>query len=172
MGFDLQPILNGDLIQLRPLENRDFNDLFLVAQDPLIWEQHPIKKRYEKEIFKSFFKESLASGGALVAIDSKTQEVIGSSRFYGYNPLKSEIEIGWSFLARSHWGGLYNGEMKHLMLQHAFKYVDKVIFLIGTNNIRSQQAIKKIGGVYKGKQPDTNGNESYIYQITKNQNEH
>jgi len=166
MAFDLQPTLKGDLVQLRALQNSDFNNLFLVARDPLIWQQHPAKNRYKQQVFESFFKESMESGGALIAIDCKSQKIIGSSRYHAYNPEKSEIEIGWSFLARSYWGGLYNGEMKRLMLQHAFKYVDKVIFLVGTTNIRSQHAIKKIGGAYAGTRPDSRGNESYLFQIT------
>jgi len=121
MSFDLQPILKGELLGLRPLRPEDFNDLCAVASDPLIWEQHPIKDRYKEEVFKGFFREALESGGALIAIDSKDGQVIGSSRFHGYDKEKSEIEIGWTFLARSHWGGIYNREMKQLMLRHGLQ---------------------------------------------------
>src|SRR6266852_2347816 len=139
MSFDLQPILKGKLLELRPLRPEDFNDLYAVASDPLIWEQHPIKDRYKEEVFNAFFREALESGGALIAIDSKDGQVIGSSRFHGYDKEKSEIEIGWTFLARSHWGGVYNGEMKHLMLRHAFRFVNGVIFLVGPQNVLSQR---------------------------------
>src|SRR5947209_6246369 len=108
MSFDLQPILKGELLGLRPLRPEDFNDLYAVASDPLIWEQHPIKDRYKEEVFNAFFREALESGGALMANDSKDGQVIGSSRFHGYDKEKSEIEIGWTFLARSHWGGINN----------------------------------------------------------------
>ncbi len=166
MSFDLQPILKGELLELRPLRPQDFHDLYAVASDPLIWEQHPMKDRYQEEVFKGFFREALESGGALIAIDVKDGEVIGSSRFHGYDKEKSEIEIGWTFLARSHWGGAYNQEMKQLMLQHAFKFVKSVIFLIGPQNIRSQRAIEKIGGVRVGLRRDGGGRESLVYQIT------
>jgi RimJ/RimL family protein N-acetyltransferase len=166
MGFHLQPILKGDLLELRPLQAADFDDLFAVAADPLIWEQHPVKNRYEKEVFEVFFRESLESGGALIAIDSKDSKVIGSSRFHGYDRNKSEVEIGWTFLARSHWGGVYNRELKQLMLQHAFKFVGSVIFLVGTRNFRSQRAVEKIGGVCVGTRPDGGGHDSLVYQIT------
>jgi N-acetyltransferase len=109
MSFDLQPILQGDLLALRPLRPDDFDDLYLVASDPLIWEQHPANDRHKKEVFEMFFHDALESGGALIAIDSKDGHVIGSSRFHGYEKEKSEIEIGWTFLAWSHWGGIYNG---------------------------------------------------------------
>lgn len=167
MPFDLQPILKGHLLELRPLRAEDFNDLYRVAADPLIWEQHPIKERYQEEVFKEFFREALESGGALVAVDSRDGRVIGSSRFHGYDEEKSEIEIGWTFLARSHWGGIYNREMKQLMLRHAFRFVESVIFLVGTENWRSQRAVEKIGGVRVGPRRDASGRESFVYQITR-----
>src|SRR5690242_15435720 len=120
MSFDLQPTLKGNLLELRPLRASDFGDLYAVASDPLIWEQHPARDRWKEDVFKTLFRESLNSGGALIAIDSKNRQVIGSSRFHAYDEQKSEVEIGWSFLARSRWGGVYNREMKELMLRHAF----------------------------------------------------
>ena len=137
-----------------------------MAADPLIWEQHPAKDRYQEEQFRVFFREALESGGALVAIDTKDGRVIGSSRFHGYDGDKSEVEIGWSFLARSHWGGRYNGEMKQLMLQHAFRFVDRVVFLVGLHNRRSQRAVEKLGGVRVGSRPDASGRDSIVYEIT------
>jgi N-acetyltransferase len=166
MPFDLQPALQGVLLELRPLRSEDFHNLYAVASDPLIWEQHPVKDRYKEEVFKEFFRESLESGGALIAIDSKDGHVVGSSRFHGYDEENSEIEIGWTFLARSHWGGIYNREMKQLMLRHAFKFVRSVIFLVGPQNLRSQRAMEKIGGVRVGSRPDASGQNSFVYQIT------
>jgi N-acetyltransferase len=154
MPFNLQPILKGELLELRPLRAEDFHDLFAVAADPLIWEQHPTSDRYKEEVFKEFFRDALESGGALVAVDSKTGWIIRSSRFHGHDEEKSEVEIGWTFLARSHWRGVYNGEMKRLMLRHAFRFVGSVVFLVGPRNLRSQRAAEKIGGVRDGSRPD------------------
>ena len=166
MSFDLQPILEGELLRLRPLRPEDFHDLYAVASDPLIWEQHPNSDRYKEEVFREFFREALESGGALIAIDSRDGRVIGSSRFHGYDGDKSEIEIGWTFLARSRWGGIYNGEMKRLMLRHAFRFVKSVIFVVGPQNLRSRRALEKIGGVCVGSRPDAGGRERLVYQIT------
>jgi RimJ/RimL family protein N-acetyltransferase len=167
MSFVLQPNLEGKLLSLRPLRPEDFHELYAVASDPLIWEQHPNSDRYQEEVFKEFFREALESGGALIAIDAKDARVVGSSRFHGYDPEKSEIEIGWSFLARSHWGGKYNGEMKQLMLRHAFQFVNSVNFIIGARNLRSQKAIEKIGGIRVGSRVDKNGRDNSVYQIAK-----
>jgi RimJ/RimL family protein N-acetyltransferase len=168
--FELQPRLPGKFIEVRPLTPGDWEGLFRVASDPLIWEQHPAGDRYQEEVFKEFFREALESGGAFVVIDRKTQKIIGSSRYFGFDPAKSEIEIGWTFLARSHWGGVYNGELKRLMLDHAFKFVDSVVFLIGPMNVRSQKAVENIGGVMierREKMIRGEAVEQVVYQIKK-----
>jgi RimJ/RimL family protein N-acetyltransferase len=165
MPFDYQPELQGELVALRPLRAEDHEALYAVAADPLIWEQHPDKTRSEPDGFRRFFQEALASGGAMVVTDRKTGEVIGSSRFHGYDPLQDEVEIGWTFLARSHWGGRYNGEMKQLMLRHAFRFVRRVVFLIAPGNIRSQRAVTRIGAVRAGTRWDSAGAESYVFAI-------
>lgn len=166
MPFDLQRDLKSDLVELRPLREDDYHELYAVASDPLIWEQHPVRDRYREQVFSEFFREAMASRGTLVVIDSSEDRIIGSSRFHGYNAARSEVEIGWTFLARSHWGGTYNKEMKRLMLEHAFKFVDSTVFLIGPENIRSQRAIEKIGGVRVGTRIDSGGRHSLVYQIT------
>jgi N-acetyltransferase len=164
VGFDLQPHLKGELLELRPLATDDWDELFAVASDPLIWEQHPEQDRYTENVFGTFFKEALESGGAFVIIDRQTQHIIGSTRFYGYDPDKSEIEIGWTFLARKYWGGRFNAEMKRLLLNHAFKFVESVVFFVGEDNVRSQKAMEKVGAIkvgtatrmYGNRQPSTN----------------
>ena len=109
-------------------------------------------------MFRIFFKDALESGGAFVIIDRKTQQIIGSTRFYGYDPEKSEIEIGWTFLARKYWGGRYNAEMKRLLLNHAFKFVESVVFFVGEDNVRSQKAMEKVGAIKVGTATRAYGN--------------
>jgi RimJ/RimL family protein N-acetyltransferase len=167
VAFDLQPTLQGELLTLRPLRPEDFPDLYAVACDPLIWEQHPNSDRHKEEVFREFFRGALASGGALAAVDKRDGRTIGSSRYHGYAPERSEIEIGWTFLARSHWGGVYNGEMKQLMLRHALRFVASVVFLVGPRNLRSQRALLKIGAVRVANRTDGSGQESFVYEIRK-----
>jgi RimJ/RimL family protein N-acetyltransferase len=164
--FELQPTLKGALLELRPIRAEDFSALFAVASDPLLWEQHPEPDRYTEEVFRGFFRGALESGGGLIVTDARDGRVIGSSRYFGYDETRREIEIGWSFLARSHWGGRYNREMKALMLRHAFQFVDSVVFLVGPENWRSRRAMEKIGGVLIGPRPNGVGRESVVYQIT------
>ncbi len=163
--FDLQPVLTGALVHLRPMREEDFDDLYAVASDPLIWEQHPQPDRWRREVFRAFFDKGLASGGALVVIDRADGRLIGSSRFHLHDEEPDAIEIGWTFLARSHWGGRYNGEMKRLMLCHAFRFVPRVFFLVGATNGRSQRAMEKIGALRDGLRTIEGGQPHFVYRI-------
>jgi RimJ/RimL family protein N-acetyltransferase len=165
--FDPQPHLIGELVEVRPLREADFAALQAVAADPLIWEQHPATDRHREEAFRAFFADHLGSGGALLVLDRRSGEVIGTSRFHGYEPERGEVEIGWTFLARSHWGGTYNRELKALMLGHAFRFVRTVVFLVHPDNIRSQRALEKLGAVRVGERPDAGGQRSLAYAIAR-----
>lgn len=142
---DFQPHLTGSLVELRPIAPEDWDALFAVAADPLVWEQHPNNDRHERKVFEFFFVEALASKGALVAIDRASGRIIGSSRYYGWNAEARSVAIGFTFLARACWEKGYNRDMKDLMLRHAFKFAKTVIFHIGEHNKRSRAAIEKIG---------------------------
>lgn len=167
MAFDLQPRLSGRLLHLRPLLPDDFDALYSVAADPQIWEQHPVREHHQLEFFRGWFARSLESGGALIAIENRQNRVIGSSRYHSYNEAESEVVIGHSFLARAYWGGVYNGEMKHLMLRHAYQFVENVLFLVGPGNSRSRNAVEKIGGVPVGMRPDSSGRDAVVYRMRK-----
>ena len=144
--INLQPTLENDLVVVRPLRNEDFEALFQVANDPKIWELHQNPDRHELTVFKQFFKDAMASNGAFVIIEKATQKIIGSSRFRIHETSKEAVEIGWTFLSRDFWGGIYNRSFKNLMLVHAFKHFDYVLFNVDENNFRSQKAVKNLGG--------------------------
>jgi N-acetyltransferase len=147
-NFPSQPTLVGDALILRPLRAEDFVPMYTAASDPLIWEQHPDPKRYQRGVFEAnFFAPAMAGASALVVVDRANSQVIGSSRFYEWDPVKREVAIGYTFLIRSHWGGDTNREMKALMLAHAFRFAQRVWFHVGANNLRSRKAMEKIGGV-------------------------
>lgn len=141
-----QPInLETDILKLVPLTASDFDGLFETASDPFIWEQHPTKDRYKKEVFQLYFDGAVASKTAFLIMDTVTQKLIGSTRYYDNKPEHSSIAIGYTFLNRAYWGGTYNKASKKLLLDYAFQYVDKVYFHIGATNLRSQKAILNIG---------------------------
>ena len=146
IDFDFQPVLDGARVIVRPIAPSDWDGLFAAAADPMIWEQHPASDRYTEAAFKQYFQDAIDSGSAFAFVARDSGAIIGSSRYHGFDPVESEVEIGWTFLAREYWGGSYNAEIKQLMLDHAFQYVDTVVFWIGETNMRSRKAVEKIGG--------------------------
>jgi N-acetyltransferase len=168
---DLQPTLIGDTIIIRPIHQDDWVEMYKAASDRLIWELHPAKDRYKEDLFRQFFDAAIKSKSAFSFIDKANGTLIGSSRYNGYNPLLSEVEIGWTFLACNYWGGVTNREIKKLMVHHAFIFVDTVTFWVGELNLRSQRAMEKIGG---HKRPGlfsrlSTPNPSVVYELTKAQ---
>jgi len=141
----MQPTLIGPSVRLRPLEPGDFDSLYAVASDPEIWAQHPARNRYQPDVFRRYFDDGLASGGALLILDARG-EALGASRYSADPAAPGRVEIGSTFLSRRAWGGTINREVKTLMLRHAFQVVDTVFFRIGENNLRSRRAMEKIGG--------------------------
>jgi RimJ/RimL family protein N-acetyltransferase len=161
--FDLQPTLQGKLITVRPLNPSDYDELFAAASDPLIWEQHPFP-RNEREEFDEFFNGAIESKSGFIILDNATQKIIGATRFY--NLESDHVFLGYTFLARAYWGGTFNHELKKLLLDHAFKFVDKVCFDIGETNLRSRRAIEKIGARFV-KHQLKHGKPYTIYEIKK-----
>lgn len=143
--IDWQPPLRGDLVCTRPLTNEDFDALYQVARDPLIWAQHPEPERCQPAVFRRYFDSGIKCRGALLVSDAQTGEIIGSSRFDEHRPATSSVEIGYTFLSRRCWGGAYNRELKRLMLEYALSHVRNVYFVVGQNNLRSQTAMRKLG---------------------------
>lgn len=155
--LDRQPVLEGELVRLRPLVRDDFDALYVVASDPLLWEQHPSKDRAERRVFREWFDDALRSGGAVVVVERRSGQLIGTSRFDGFDSHRRQVEIGWTFLARSHWGGPFNAELKQLMLEHAFRAVDSVVFRVHEHNLRSQRAVEKLGATCVDREVDSLG---------------
>lgn len=174
MTFELQPHIHNKLIRLEPLEPDDFDALFAVAADPLLWEQHPSKNRYQRAVFETFFKGALESGGAFCVLDNGTGELVGSSRYYDWDPAQRVVCIGYTFLARGTWGRQYNRALKTLMLDHAFRFADRVVFHVGADNLRSRKAMEKLGGVCRGEvamsyNPGEPVTPNVIYEITRDE---
>jgi RimJ/RimL family protein N-acetyltransferase len=158
--FDYQPRLDGRLLELRPAAPDDWDGLFAVGSDPQVWAGHPSRDRHLERNFRAYFDGGLKSGGALIARRAGSGEVIGWSRYSSEFVDAGEIEIGWTFLGRAYWGGAYNAEMKSLMLQHAFRFVERVLFRIAETNVRSRRAAEKIGAKLLPGRPAPSGSDT------------
>ncbi|WP_126970898.1 GNAT family N-acetyltransferase [Gynurincola endophyticus] len=171
MPINIQPVLETEKVKLLPLKESDFENLYLVAADPKVWEQHPNKDRWKKEVFQTFFEGALQSQGAFKIIDKQTGNTIGSTRFYDHNEQDDSIFIGYTFYATDYWGKGINPLVKKMMLDYIFQFVTKVYFHIGAQNTRSQIAIGRIGAIktgeeivpYFGEAPRSN----FVYEIKK-----
>ncbi len=163
MALNLQPHLENALIELKPLVESDFENLFLVASDPLIWEQHPDKLRYTRDVFAVYFASAVASKSAFMIYDKNNGNLIGSTRYYDYLPEQQSIAIGYTFLVRACWGNTYNKSLKKLMIDYAFTNVKTVVFHVGSDNMRSRKAVEKLGAVIES---DIDGRVTYT--LSKN----
>ena len=167
--MDLQPVLEGPRLRLRPLLAADFDELYAAASDPLIWELHPASDRWKLPVFKEFFAAALASGGAFAVVNRFTGAIVGTSRYYGLDEKESSVAIGFTFLARKLWGGDFNRELKTLMLDHAFKSVRAVKFHVGEHNLRSRRAMEKIGARMVGRldrlKPDGSPDPTVVFEL-------
>ena len=167
--MDLQPTLTGATVILRPIEPEDLEPMFLAASDPLIWEQHPASDRYQRDVFERFFQDALEWGSSFAILDKQSGEIIGSSRFRVMEDHPEALEIGWTFLTRTYWGGKTNPEVKQMMIEHAFKAYGKVIFTIGANNWRSRRAVEKIGGQFEPEWFPPEVTDKVVYSISRSQ---
>ncbi|HTV76760.1 MAG TPA: GNAT family N-acetyltransferase [Steroidobacteraceae bacterium] len=166
MTLDLQPTLVGPQLALRPLAQDDFEELAAAAADPLIWALHPDPGRATRAGFERYFADALLSQACLVAVDTAHDVPVGCSRYTQYVPGAS-ISIGYTFLARSHWGGATNAEMKRLMLHHAFSDVQEVLFMVAEHNLRSRRAVEKLGALPRGVEDSPRwGQIHVIYGLT------
>ena len=165
-----QSTLENELVSIRPLKEEDREELFLVASDPLIWEQHPDKTRCTREGFNQFFDLAMEMGTAFLVVDKRTDDVMGTSRYCPAKGHEDKIEIGWTFIARKYWGGQYNRMVKELMLDYAFKAVNTVLFYIAKDNFRSRKAVEKLGAVLanpQAEQFEIKSADSVIYKLPR-----
>ncbi|WP_312992452.1 GNAT family N-acetyltransferase [Chryseobacterium flavum] len=171
MNFSVQPVLENEEFQLVPLQQGDFESLYEVASDPEVWKQHPNKDRYKREVFETFFEGAMHSGGAFKIIEKASGDVLGSSRYYNFDEHDNHIFIGYTFYGTKSWGKGINPQVKKLMLDYIFQYVDKVHFHVGKENFRSQTAMERLGAkkiaeeevAYYAEPTRTN----FVYEIKK-----
>ena len=163
-----QPTLSNEFVKIVPLSTEDFEDLFTIASDKLLWEQHPEKDRYKKEVFLKFFQEAIQSRTAFKVIDVKTGNTIGCTRYYDYHEKEKSVAIGYTFIDRKYWGTPYNRTLKNLMINYAFQYVESIIFHVGNTNFRSQKAVGKLGAIHSETSVKSDsGKIHFTFSLTK-----
>ena len=148
--------LEGRLVVLEPLEEAHAEDLWRAAQAPEIW-QWLAHIGSSREYFDRWLEMSLAASaegreGVFATRDRGSGEIVGSSRYLSVRPADRVVEIGWTWLNPSVWGGGINVEQKLLMLGHAFETLDcvRVEFKTDARNERSRAALAAIPAQFEG----------------------
>ena len=146
--IDFKLKLETESFSLIQTKDSHFDELYLVASNPIIWEQHPENDRWKKDIFSNFFQTAIQNElGCFTILDKNLDKLIGSTRFYSHDEIDASVRVGYTFLSPEYWGTSANLQIKKVMLDYIFQYVEKVYFDIGEENFRSRKATKKLGAV-------------------------
>jgi RimJ/RimL family protein N-acetyltransferase len=149
-------ILTGNLVELIPLEEEHFDELYKAASDKKLWEFIPTDGSVHEKFLKGY-NASLADREKgmqypFVIKHKETGKLIGSTRFIDIVPADSRLEIGFTWITQPYWGTAINFECKLLLMTFSFETLKAVRVQLKTdeNNIRSRTAIQKIGGKFEG----------------------
>jgi RimJ/RimL family protein N-acetyltransferase len=150
--------LKGSHVYLQFLTEGHREVLRPLAKDDRLWEFTKtllLNETYDQQ-FDTYFNEalSLAAKGdqAFVIVTTSDDRVIGMTRAYDLDRRVKKITIGHTWYIPSVWGLAHNKECKLLLLSYMFETLglERVDFKVAGQNIRSQKAVEKIGGVREG----------------------
>lgn len=150
-------VLYGDAVKLEPLDPTHAPDLLAAGADPDIWRYMPIAQpnsvaEVTRWIDEAWKHASLGDQLPFAIVDSATGRAVGSTRFLDIHRSWRTLEIGWTWLAASVQRTAVNTECKFMLLKHAFEDLGalRVQFLTDARNLRSQQALERIGAMKEG----------------------
>jgi RimJ/RimL family protein N-acetyltransferase len=149
-------VIGNDKIRLRLIRETDVPGLEMIAFDDEIW-RFFLSYGGDREGLKSFVDTALAdlkSGFriAFVVESPTTNEIMGSASFANISARDKRIEIGWSWLGKSHLGNAINTNVKYALMRFAFDSLqyERVEFKTDVLNKRARAALIKIGAVEEG----------------------
>jgi len=150
-------VLYGDAVRLEPLASGHADDLLDAGADPEIWRYLPIAQPQTVDEVLAWIDEAwqqASTGDQLpfAILDAESDRVLGSTRYLEIRRAWRTLEIGWTWLAASAQRTAANTECKLLLLGHAFEDLGalRVQFKTDGRNLRSQQALERIGAVKEG----------------------
>jgi RimJ/RimL family protein N-acetyltransferase len=150
--------LKGCHVYLQFLTEAHREILRPLAKDERIWEFNKtllLTETYDQQ-FDNYFNEalSIAAKGdqTFVIVAAADDRVIGMTRAYDLDRRVKKITIGHTWYVPEVWGKAHNKECKLLLLTYLFEGLElqRVDFKVAGQNIRSQKAVEKIGGVREG----------------------
>src|SRR5215469_4499433 len=148
-------ILETERVRLEPLTENHLPDLMAHCADQALWELVYADNPFTNEAdAQSWLREALDDPQfyAFAIIDKTTNRAIGSTRYGDIHTEHKKREIGWTFIAQSHWRTHVNTECKYLLIRHAFEVLDlnRVALKANGKNMRSRNAMARFGASYEG----------------------
>ena len=155
MNIPQDLILEGARARLEPLAEGHLPALVARCADPALWEFTFQANPFANEAgAREYLASALAdpTGHPFAIVDRATGLAIGSTRYLDVVPEHRKLEIGWTFLARDVWRTGMNHEVKLLLLSYAFETYGaiRVQFKADASNMRSREAIERLGATYEG----------------------
>ena len=141
-------ILENEIVKLRQTKEEDFEDLYKQGGHPTIWEQHLEKDRYKRDKFLEYFNSGINNEfGSLTIINKKNNKIVGLTRIYDFKEEDFSVKLGYTFIGKEYWGSNINYNVKKLILDYVFSFLNTVFFDVFEKNIRSQKSVVKLGGI-------------------------
>jgi N-acetyltransferase len=172
-------LLKGKFVYLQPLTTSDIPELRTIAKDDRIWEFTKtlmVNDTYDLQ-FADYINVPLNPANAetikAFVIHDSTKRIIGMTRYYDIDEKNKRLNIGYTWYIPEVWGKVHNKECKLLLLTYAFEQLEfnRVGFEVAHQNIRSQKAVEKIGGVREGElrkyayRPDGSLRNTVVFSI-------
>jgi len=149
-------VLQGQTVELLPMEKKHFDDLLSAASDKRIWEFYPgdwsVPEKFHKVYNASLRLREKGEQYPFVILHKAKNKIIGSTMFLDIVPYDKRLEIGGTWLMPEYWATPVNFDCKLALLTFAFETLGthRVQLKTQHNNKRSWKAIEKIGGIYEG----------------------
>lgn len=169
-------VLEGERVRLEPLTPAHLHQLVAACNDDALWEFTFRANLFaQEETAKRLIADAIEDPHtvAFVVVDKATNTVIGSTRYFDIEEQHRKLEIGWTFIARSHWRTHVNTECKLLLLRYAFETWNaaRVQLKAEAVNQRSRNAILRLGATHEGTfrnfriKPDGTKRDTAFYSI-------
>jgi RimJ/RimL family protein N-acetyltransferase len=169
-------VLENDVVRLEPLTMDHVPDLFAAGGgDPDVWRWLPAAPESEEELGK------VARGliddhqhVPLAVVLKASGRAVGWTTYADVPGFAESVEIGWTWYGRAVWRTAVNTSCKLLLIDHAFELgYNRVLLKTDVLNLRSQNAIQRIGGVHEGtlrrhrKRPDGTWRDTVYFGILR-----
>lgn len=169
MPIDLQPLFDNpptfrtQRLTLRPVNETDLDDLFLVNRDPDVTRYLPYPPWHSMDDANAWYERTQArfaeKAAAQFAIRLNSVDergatparTIGNALLFQFDTQHEVAEVGY-VIAREHWGNGYTREAMRPLINHAFNALGfhRLEAKLDPRNLASVSVLGKLGFVHEG----------------------